>query len=209
MKAWIRVIKVETECYYRSIRDMTVHSSSLSVTFDPTQVRSVHRSQRWILTAMQHHGPALVSMLWRILGREQDVCDAYQETFLQLAHLENHRKPRNVRAYLFKTASNVAITMLRRERLKLKHQNELSKNYTTPDYDPAGYLDAMDLQQQLRDAITQLPDYLGDVVVLRDLAEMPYNQVAKILGITTTAARVYRHKAIKLLSVWMSEKKKL
>jgi DNA-directed RNA polymerase specialized sigma24 family protein len=25
-------------------------------------------------------------MLWRILGNEQDVCDAYQDTFLKLAH---------------------------------------------------------------------------------------------------------------------------
>lgn len=187
---------------------MVANPSSLAVTYDLTRTAAVERSQRWILSAMQQHGPALVSMLWRILGREQDVCDAYQETFLQLAHLENHAKPKNIRAYLFKTASNIAISTLRRERLKQKHQNELSKNYKTQVCDPAGYLDAMDLQAQLRKAIAQLPDYLGDVVVLRDLAEMPYTQVAKMLGITAAAARVYRHKAIKLLAVWMSEKKR-
>ena len=186
---------------------MPVKPASLTLTFDLTQVGTIQRSQRWILSAMQVHGPALVSMLWRILGSEQDVCDAYQETFLQLAHLENRAKPKNVRAYLFKSASNIAISMLRRKRLIQKHQEELTIKYQASDCDPAGYLDAIDLQQQLRDAIAQLPDYLGDVVVLRDLAEMPYNQVAKMLGITTTAARVYRHKAIKLLAVWLSKKK--
>lgn len=186
---------------------MAIQSASLAVTFDVTRIETVDHAQRWILTAMQHHGPVLVSMLWRILGNEQDVCDAYQETFLQLAHLENHAKPRNIRAYLFKTASNIAISMLRREQLKQKHQAELTENYKPQDSDVAGYLDAMDIQQRLRDAIAQLPDYLGDVVVLRDLAEMPYSQVANMLNITTTAARVYRHKAIKLLAVWMSDKK--
>ena len=49
------------------------------------------------------------------------------------------------------------------------------------------------------------PDYLGDVIVLRDMAQMPYSQVADILGITPAAARVYRHKAIKLLALRMSQ----
>lgn len=184
---------------------MAIYPASLEKVFDLTQVEAA-RNQRWILTAMHQHGVPLVAMLWRILGNEQDVCDAYQETFLRLAHLENHAKPDNVRAYLFKTASNTAVTILRREQLKKQYQHRLREKYTPRCDDPGGYLDAMDLQQRLRDAIAKLPDYLGDVVILRDLAEMPYKQVANILGITTSAARVYRHKALKLLAVWMSEK---
>jgi len=185
---------------------MAIHPASLELTLDLTRADAAC-SQRWILSAMQQHGSALVSMLWRILGSEQDVCDAYQETFLRLAHPDNHAKPDNVRAYLFRTASNVAMTMLRREQLKSQYQRKLcEEKYQPCNTDPAGFLDTMDLQQRLRGAVAQLPDYLGDVIVLRDLAEMPYQQVAKILGITTTAARVYRHKALKLLALRMSEK---
>ena len=39
-----------------------------------------------------------MKMLWRILGNEQDVCDAYQNTFLQLAHYENGQKPEHLRS---------------------------------------------------------------------------------------------------------------
>jgi len=46
---------------------------------------------------------------------------------------------------------------------------------------------------------------LKDVVVLRDLAEMSYGQVGKILGISTSTARVYRHKAFNLLAKWMKK----
>ena len=184
---------------------MAITPTSLGLTFDLTRAESVQKSQRWVLVSMQEYGPALVTMLWRILGNGEDVCDAYQDTFLRLAHLPDKKKPANVRSYLFRTASNVAISMLRRKQLQRKHQQVLSKEYDAHQNDPVKDLDSMKLQQGLREAISKLPDYLGDVVVLRDLAQMPYAQVAAILGIRVAAARVYRHKAIKLLAAWMSK----
>ena len=183
---------------------MAIQSTSLGLTFDLTGAKAVPKSQRWLLTAMQEHGPALVTVLWRILGNDDDVCDAYQDTFLHLAHLPDQQKPDNVRAYLFRTASNVAISMLRQKQLWHKHQQTLAKRQTCDERDPVSELDSRQLQEQLRAAIAELPDYLGDVIVLRDLAQMPYEQVASILGIRTAAARVYRHKGIKLLAAWMS-----
>ena len=86
--------------------------------------------------------------------------------------------------------------------MQRKHQQVLSKEYDAHQNDPVKDLDSVKLQQGLRVAISKLPDYLGDVVVLRDLAQMPYAQVAAILGIRLAVARVYRHKAIKLLARW-------
>jgi RNA polymerase sigma factor (sigma-70 family) len=184
---------------------MAINPASLGLTFDLAGVAVAEKSQVWILSAMHSHGPTLVTLLWRILGNEDDVCDAYQETFLRLAHLPQKQKPVNLRAYLFRTASNVAVSMLRRRQIERKYQQTLFKKTSSSFSDPAGFMDTMDLQQHLRDAIARLPEYLSNVVVLRDLVELPYPQVAKILGITTAAARVYRHKAIKLLAVWMSK----
>lgn len=183
---------------------MAIQPTSIGLTFDLTGAETVHKSQRWVLTAMQEYGPALVTVLWRILGQDDDVCDAYQETFLRLAHLPNQQKPANVRAYLFRTTTNVAISMIRQKRLRRKHQQALVKEHIPVEHDPVAELDSMQLQKQLRNAIAELPDYLGDVIILRDLAQMSYEQVASILGIRTATARVYRHKAIKLLAVWMS-----
>jgi RNA polymerase sigma-70 factor (ECF subfamily) len=122
-----------------------------------------------------------------------------------LAHLQNKKKPTNVRSYLFRTASNAAISMLRQKQLQRKHQQALSKEYEIDQHQAVSDLDSMKLQQRLRMSIAKLPDYLGDVIALRDLAQMPYAQVAAILGIRVSAARVYRHKAIKLLASWMSK----
>ena len=185
---------------------MAVNSVSLQLTWDLALVQSVDKSQRWILSAMQADGPALVNLLWRILGNNDDVCDAYQDVFVRLANLSPEQKPRNVHAYLFRTAANVAVSMLRRQKLQKESITHirLTGDATAPR-DPAGELDAQFMQHRLREALGRLPDYLGDVVALRDLGEMPYSDVARILGITQAAARVYRHKAIQLLALWLAK----
>jgi len=164
---------------------------------------SVVESQRWILSTMQNYGQELVTMLWRILGNEQDVCDAYQDTFLQLAHYEGGRKPRHIKAYVFRTANNIAISMLRR---RIAERNKRSRPVTrTSGSSPIREIDSKYLQETLRSYIAQLPEHLRNVITLRDLAELSYSQISEILGISAATARVYRCKAIQLLSVWMGK----
>ena len=99
---------------------MTSNAASYGICWDTAAAESVVASQRWILSAMQKHGPALVTMLWRILANEQDVCDAYQDTFLKLAHYQDGQRPHNIKPFVFRTAANVAISMLRRKKLRIK-----------------------------------------------------------------------------------------
>ena len=201
---------------YRQHRKILIMSTNaktagLGLIWDTAVATSLGRSQRWVLVSMQKHGQGLVTMLWRILGNEHDVCDAYQQTFLNLAHYQQQgkTKPDNVQAFLFRTATNTAISMLRRKKTKQQFLTAAGKAGSVGhDVDYAHQLDTKLLQDKLRTAITELPDYLKEVVVLRDLAEMPYVKVAKILGIPAGTARVYRHKAITMLSVLMSKGRK-
>ena len=172
--------------------------------WDGSAAEAVQESQRWILTAMHRYGHELVTLLWRILGNEQDVCDAYQTTFLHLAHIEGGRKPRWVKAYLFRTASNAAITMLRQRTVERKTLSNLT---------PAGEegpvaeidFDASHLAENLRSHIAQLPEHLRMVITLRDLGELSYAEVARIMGISTGTARVYRCKAVQMLAMWVND----
>ena len=165
---------------------------------------AIAENQRWILSAMQKYGQELMTMLWRILGNEQDVCDAYQDTFLQLAHYEGGRKPNYIKAYIFRTANNIAISMLRRKIAERKRISE-SAGKRTEEHSPLKELDSKYMQQVLRDCMAQLPEYLRSVITLRDLAELSYAEIGRILGITEGTARVYRCKAIQLLAVWMGK----
>ena len=43
------------------------------------------------------------------------------------------------------------------------------------------------------------------VVLMHDLAQIPYGEVAAVLGITAGTARVYRRKAIIQLAQWLQD----
>ena len=177
---------------------------SYGVLWDFAVSETVSEDQRWILSTMQKHGQEIVTMLWRILGNEQDVCDAYQDTFLQLAHYEGGQKPEHVKAYIFRAANNVAISMLRR---KIAQRKRTSTAVVTGKHvtSPAKELDSKYLQETLRCCIAQLPEHLRNVITLRDLAELSYAQIGRILGISAGTARVYRCKALQILVIWMGK----
>jgi RNA polymerase sigma-70 factor (ECF subfamily) len=188
---------------------MPANTTSFGLIYDFAFPESVAQSQKWVLSAIRKYGQELVTMLWRILGNEQDVCDAYQDTFLQLAYHDGRTKPDYIKAYVFRTASNIAISMLRRrvaDRTAKSHlagQSKDSNHESSPDIE----FNSKRLEQNLRYQIARLPEHLRTVVILRDLAELSYAAVGKILGISAATARVYRCKAVQLLSVWMSTEK--
>jgi RNA polymerase sigma factor (sigma-70 family) len=177
---------------------------SYGLLWDFAVCEAVSEDQRWILSTMHKHGQELITLLWRILGNEQDVCDAYQNTFLQLAHYDRGQKPEHVKAYIFRTANNVAISMLRRriaERKRMSTAIVTGKQVTSP----AKELDSKYMQESLRCFIAQLPEHLRNVITLRDLAELSYAQIGRILGISVSTARVYRCKALQILTMWMGK----
>jgi len=187
---------------------MSTQAVHCRILCDTPAAESLTASRQWVLTAMRLHGPALVSLLWRILGNEQDVCDAYQDTFLRLAHLTGDGKPQKIKAYLFRTAANVAISIMRRKTLHNRTCRQIALNQEElHNKRPGDDLDLRELQMELRDNITRLPDYLRQVVLLRELAELPYDQIARILGITAATARVYRCRALRMLAAWMADRK--
>jgi len=198
---------------------MAGEAVSYKLLLDFAVCETVDESQQWILSAMQHYGQELVTMLWRILGDEQDVCDAYQNTFLQLAHCKSGRKPEHIKAYIFRAASNMAISMLRRRTAEKKRlsatagEDVRGTSFCDGSHDgdasPDNELDCKYLMGTLRCYIARLPEHLRNVVALRDLAELSYAQVGRMLGISAATARVYRCKALQLLAVWMSKKREM
>ncbi len=185
---------------------MIAKSIAQQLIFDLTGDVESSCSQGWVLVAMHQHGRALIDMLWRILGNEEDVCDAYQDTFFRLAHVKEGQKPDHIKAYLFRTASNTAISIIRQKNQFNKARERIAdRERGRTVMDGSGELELEEIRERLRERIAQLPDHLREVVVLRDLAEIPYRQISRILGISQGTARVYRRRAIVQLGTMMAD----
>jgi len=184
---------------------MANEAASWGLSWDATAADSVAAGQRWVLASMQKYGPDLLKLLWRILGNDQDVCDAYQDTFVRLANRGDGCVPDDARAFVFRSAANTAISMLRRRRQQLQAARRMAME-PRPTAPPADgrEMDEARLRDSLQSCLARLPEKLQEVVVLKDLAELPYRQVARMLGMSQTAARVYRCRAIQLLGSWMA-----
>jgi RNA polymerase sigma factor (sigma-70 family) len=158
--------------------------------------------QQWILALLRSHGTATVGMLWRMLGSEPDVLDAYQTVVCRLTAGGRDHLGRNPGGYFYRAAVNAGIEVLRRRKFDLAQRPALAEVRSRREHvqqresDAASVHDRRRTLERMRRAILELPPYLRDVIVLHDLAELPYAKVAGILGITMGSARVYRREAV-------------
>lgn len=170
---------------------------------------------------MRSDGAGILRLLWRMLGREQDVLDAYQDCFCKLAQRERLDDLRSARAYAYRTASNIATEMIRARLRQRRHWPSVVKQKSAASEAQANPADAGRGEPAappaettgplggLREALAQLPAHLRNVIVLRDLSQMSYADVARILRIDPATARVYRRHAVVRLAELMTEEGRL
>ena len=65
-------------------------------------VAEVADDQQWILSLLRQHGLAVITMLWRMLGSDQDVLDAYQTAVCQLTSRGPHAIQSNRGGYFYR-----------------------------------------------------------------------------------------------------------
>ncbi len=163
---------------------------------------TVADDQQWILSLLREHGSSVVNLLWRMLGVEQDVLDSYQTAVCQLTARGKDAVKTNPGGYFYRIAMNAAISALRQRRQWRNHETAVAEFQARRAADEATIiaceqaLDQQHVLNRLRQSIFNLPAHLRDVIVLRDLAELPYARVADILGIGIATARLYRCQAV-------------
>ena len=153
------------------------------------------------------------------LTSETDAPDVLQETFLQVyRHLPSFRGESQFRTWLYRIASNAALmhrraaTRRRAEPLDafLPRFDANGRHACTPaELQVAAradeLLDRQFLADKTREIIAQLPDVYRDAFVLRDLEELPTEEVANALGITAATVRQRVHRARLILRGYLSD----
>ena len=128
--------------------------------------------------AFDRNAPALFRYLRRLTGSRQQAEDLTQETFLKLhVQLTDGTTPDNVRAWLFRVATNLA-----RDRQKSQIRSLVRELAHAPAALPVDFRTHVEQRQQVSRALARLTPRMRQVLLLH--AEgFRYREIAEIAGI--------------------------
>lgn len=120
---------------------------------------------------------------------------------MQEAYLRAFRSIRKFRGdaafttWLYRITANCAADHLNR-RVRHRH-DELGDEHVDEraEIDPESHTGNVELRDQLKVALDALPPKLRAVVVLRDIYDLPHEEIAEQLNISESAAKVRLHRA--------------
>ena len=143
-------------------------------------------------TLMRRHGPMVMGVCLRILGRAHDAEDAFQATFLVLVRKAATIRPRGqVGNWLHGVARRTALLARRLDaRRRIREANAAMRAQTPEDV-------WMDWRPLLDQEISRLPDKQRAVLILCDLEGQGRREAADRLGVPegTVASRLARARA--------------
>lgn len=138
------------------------------------------------------------TLAYRLTGNEEDAKDVVQEAYLRAYRgIKRFRGDAAFTTWLYRITANCAATQVTR-RSRYRHEDlddETMMADTRPETDPEARADAAVLRQRLQGALDTLPPRLRQVVILRDVYDLPHEAIASELGISEAAAKVRLHRA--------------
>lgn len=147
------------------------------------------------------HQARIVAFLRRLCGCPEQALDLAQETFLSaFRHLGSFRKDSRFSTWLHSIALNHARSAGRRRR-PVQSLDAVTADGSRALAEPAARaasvsarLEHADLAQQLASALDQLDERYREVVVLADMHDASYEEIAHALGIPIGTVRSRLHR---------------
>ena len=148
---------------------------------------------------VKQHWRKVFNVAYKFVGKHDEAEDLTQDIFLKIfKSLETFDRRANFQTWLISVSRNLCIDhyrSVRKERQTIDRQvdaNELTPAAT--DASPIAALEQRDRVTLLRQALAMLPDTLRSAVVMRDLQELSYQEIADRLHLPegTVKSRINR-----------------
>jgi RNA polymerase sigma-70 factor (ECF subfamily) len=172
---------------------MTMYAHSLSSQRDFEQL--FLRSQR-----------RAYNLAYRLTGNASDAEDVTQDAFVRAWHnFDSYDASRSFEGWLFRIITNRVIDLRRRQkRVPMYsldapiHGDEdgqpLSHEFAAPDSDPEQIVISPIMEERLQEALTALPSDYRTAILLCDVQQRSYQEIAETMGcaIGTVRSRIHR-----------------
>jgi len=147
----------------------------------------------------ERYVPMLMRLVRRRLDSDEHAREVVQQAFFQL-HVARYdfREGANLRPWVY----TIAMNLVREHYRKRTRRRETAldpERSAAPSPPERGAIEASQRAAQLREALATLPASQREVVELHWFQEMPFAEVAAVVGATEGAVRVRAHRAYKRL----------
>jgi len=146
----------------------------------------------------------LMNFVYRFLGDYETSADIVQETMIRLYKNKNSYKAlAKFSTWIYTIAGNLARTELknrkRRSGISIDSSGLENEPMDIPDFQnmPDVQTDTVIKEKIIQDALLKVAEVYREAVILRDIQDLSYEEIAKILGITvgTVKSRINRGRA--------------
>lgn len=156
---------------------------------------------------MQRYEKELFNFLVKFMGQRTLAEDAFQETFLQV-HISasSFDTQRRFRPWLYTIAANKARDLLRsrarRPAMQLTTSDDqggevnLWHNLLRDETTPQDILEQKQQKELVREMVAKLPEHLREILVLAYFNQLPYKEIAQVLGIPLGTVKSRLHAAV-------------
>ncbi len=151
---------------------------------------------------VRRHQKAIFNLVYRMLGDYDETAEFLQDTFL-LAYrsIRQFRGDANFSTWLYRIAINHAST--RRRGLAKWQQRTVPLDTTEPvnerEPDPADIVEQKEVQELVQKALNGLEASDAMIILLKDLQDVPYEEVARVLDVPVGTVKSRLHRARKAL----------
>ncbi|HRN51259.1 MAG TPA: RNA polymerase sigma factor [Anaerolineales bacterium] len=154
-------------------------------------------------TLVDAYGGELFGYLWRLLGDETEAEDCLQDSYLRAYKAYPRTEPDNLRAWLYKIATNTART--RQQRNGRQQHTELNEEHASGEMRVETQVLQRLNAEAVKAAVGRLPRQQQAALLLRKYQGLAYGEVAAALGCSEQAARAHVYQALKKLRAQFSE----
>jgi RNA polymerase sigma-70 factor (ECF subfamily) len=174
--------------------------------WETSVIRRVKAGDREAFAAIvENYSGAIYNLMCRFTGDREVARELAQEAFIrvfeQLAHFDGKRR-------FFPWMYTVALNVARNDRKKARRRPQMlpaDVDRVPCRHQSEGGIGARFARQQLQGCIDRLEPHEKEAVVLRYYQDLPFEDIAEILKISCSAAKMRVYRALRRMKVWMEE----
>jgi RNA polymerase sigma-70 factor, ECF subfamily len=161
-------------------------------------------------TLVRRHRRQVYNFVYKMVGRAEAAEDIFQETFLRVIKNAHTYTPRaKFTTWCLQIARNLTLDYFKRE--GLRQHVSIDASPTGDERTFAGLLQGTDpesgeilvsreLVDEVREAVNHLPENQREALVLRMYEDLPYAEIAEVLGSPEGTVKYWVHEAVNTLA---------